>query len=101
MAPKKGSVKGDKKTTKRAKKDKSAPKRAKSAFLFFSIERRKVLVEAKPELQSKIAEVSKMLGIEWGKMNEGDKVNYEKSAKADKLRYEKEKAEYIKKNAQS
>eukprot|EP00922_Rhytidocystis_sp_ex-Travisia-forbesii_P019901 GHVS01029378.1.p4 GENE.GHVS01029378.1~~GHVS01029378.1.p4 ORF type:complete len:101 (+),score=22.81 GHVS01029378.1:214-516(+) len=100
MAPKKGSSKSDKKTTKRAKKDKSAPKRAKSAFLFFSIERRKELVEEKPELQSKIAEVSKMLGVEWGKMNDGDKERYEKSAKGDKLRYEKEKVEYAKKSAQ-
>eukprot|EP00922_Rhytidocystis_sp_ex-Travisia-forbesii_P019902 GHVS01029379.1.p4 GENE.GHVS01029379.1~~GHVS01029379.1.p4 ORF type:complete len:101 (+),score=25.23 GHVS01029379.1:205-507(+) len=96
MAPKKGSTKADKKTTKRAKKDKSAPKRAKSAFLFFSIERRKELVEAKPELQSKIAEVSKMLGVEWGKMTDVDKERHEKSAQGDKGRYEREMAEYKK-----
>lgn len=103
MPPKKsGSSSGDspgkttKKTGKRSKKDKSAPKRPRSAFLCFSIERRQELVKEKPELTSKVAEASKVIGAEWAKLNGTQRQPYTKMAQQDKQRYEKEMQEYEK-----
>ncbi|VDO41603.1 unnamed protein product [Onchocerca flexuosa] len=62
--------------------DPNAPKRAKSAYMFWLSENRSRI--AKPGMS--VIDVSKAAGIEWGKIK--DKSKYEKMASQDKQRYE-------------
>ncbi|KAK3610166.1 hypothetical protein CHS0354_039950, partial [Potamilus streckersoni] len=66
-------------------KDPRAPKRALSAFFFFSAEEREKVRKTNPNWT--VSEVAKELGFRWGKCT--DKSKYEVMARADKLRYEK------------
>ncbi|OZC06037.1 HMG box [Onchocerca flexuosa] len=68
-------------------KDPNAPKRAKSAYMFWLSENRSRI--AKPGMS--VIDVSKAAGIEWGKIK--DKSKYEKMASQDKQRYEAEMGE--------
>ena len=81
---------------KKEKKDANAPKRALSPFLYYTLERRPELKKEKPELSHK--ELLSEMGVEWNKMNDGDKKKYVQKADEDKKRYEKEKAAYDAKN---
>ncbi|VDK65287.1 unnamed protein product [Onchocerca ochengi] len=63
-------------------KDPNAPKRAKSAYMFWLSENRSRI--AKPGMS--VIDVSKAAGVEWGKIK--DKSKYEKMASQDKQRYE-------------
>lgn len=77
---------------KRAKKDPNAPKRALSAFFFFSQMKR-------PEVQSahtewKVGQVAQELGRMWKALTEEEKKVYEKMAYDDKHRYEAEMKDY-------
>ena len=83
---------GDKGKKKRAKKEKDAPKRANSAFIYFSAEMRPALLAK----GLKITECAKELGVMWKATDEASRAKYEKLAKADKERYEREIAEYKK-----
>ena len=80
----------------RAKKDKNAPKRAISAFFFYNKERRPGLIKEQPKLNNK--EIISTLSKEWKALSDAQKKPYVQKAEADKARYEKEKAAYIKKN---
>jgi len=77
---------------KRAKKDPNAPKRALSAFFFFSQVKR-------PEVQAghtewKVGQVAQELGRMWKLLTEEEKKVYEKMAIDDKARYEVEMTDY-------
>lgn len=76
-----------KKRKRQTKKD--GPKKPLSGFMFFSQERRKSLKGEQPEL--KITEASVLIGAEWKKLSEVEKEPYQKLAKDDRERYEKDK----------
>ena len=88
-----------KKTRKpKKKKDKNAPKKNKSAYLFFCAEERPKIKEENPELNSK--EVTRELGVRWNafKNEESDSDRMEalkELAQEDKLRYEEEINNYV------
>ncbi|CAJ0580969.1 unnamed protein product, partial [Mesorhabditis spiculigera] len=77
---------------KRPKKDPNAPKRALSAFFFFSQERRPE-VQAK-HVEWKVMQVAQELGRMWKDMTLEDRDIYEQRAAADKERYAVEMQEY-------
>jgi len=88
-------------TSKKAKKDKkakkikdpNAPKRSKSAYMFFTQVERENVRRANPEM--KMTDISKKLGEMWKGLSDQDKKKYEDMAAQDKQRYETEKAQYL------
>ena len=82
---------------KRKKKDPNAPKKALTAFIFFSNDKRaEVTAELKaanPDIKG-VAEVGKKLGEMWKLLSDDDKEPYNKQAEADKERYAKEMENY-------
>jgi len=86
-APKKG-----KGTKRKAKKEKKGPKRALSAYMFFCKAKRSDTKESNPK--ASFAEIGKMLGDQWQKMDEDEKKPFAKQNEKDKERYAKEKAEF-------
>ncbi|KFM26159.1 FACT complex subunit SSRP1 [Auxenochlorella protothecoides] len=76
----------------RKKKDKNAPKRGMSAFMFFSQDQRESVKADNPGIA--FGEVGKVLGQRWKELSEADKKPYEEKAAKDKERYEKEKSSY-------
>lgn len=87
----------EKKRTTRKKKDPDAPKRSLSAYMFFANENRDIVRAENPGIS--FGQVGKLLGEKWKALTPEDKIPYENKAETDKKRYEKEKAEYAKKNA--
>lgn len=82
------------------KKDPNAPKRAKSAYLFFCNEQREKVKSDLGE-ESKATDVTRELGVRWNALKNSDKavdkktlVKYEKAATEDKARYDSEKKSY-------
>lgn len=74
-------------------KDENAPKRAKTAYIFFCQERRAKLVKKHPD--KKTTEITKMLSEEWEKTKKAKKTKkYEKMAESDRERYQSEKESY-------
>lgn len=88
----------EKRKASRKKKDPDAPKRALSAYMFFANENRDIVRAENPGIT--FGQVGKLLGEKWKALTADEKVPYETKAEADKKRYEKEKAEYAKKNGQ-
>ncbi|ODV81707.1 Non-histone chromosomal protein 6 [Suhomyces tanzawaensis NRRL Y-17324] len=86
----------EKRKTTRKKKDPDAPKRSLSAYMFFANETRDIVRAENPGVS--FGQVGKLLGERWKKLTADEKVPYETKADADKKRYEKEKAEYVKRN---
>lgn len=84
----------EKKKTTRRKKDPNAPKRSLSAYMFFANENRDIVRAENPGIS--FGQVGKLLGDRWKSLSADDKLPYETKAAADKKRYEKEKAEYAK-----
>ncbi|KAF5353237.1 hypothetical protein D9756_003684 [Leucocoprinus leucothites] len=76
----------------KAKKDPKAPKRALSAYMFFSQDWRERIKAENPD--AGFGEVGKLLGAKWKEMDEDEKKPYVEQASADKTRAEKEKADY-------
>lgn len=92
--------------------DPNAPKRGLSAYMFFANEQRDNVREENPGISfgtphlaplslsdllltpSAIGQVGKVLGERWKALNEKQRLPYETKAKADKERYENEKASY-------
>ena len=74
------------------KKDAKAPKRAMTAFIFYTMNRRPILKKERPELDNK--QIVSEMGSEWNKLKEKEKKKYIDMAIEDKKRYEKEKAAY-------
>ena len=82
----------DEPAKKKSKKDPNAPKRAQSAYLYFSTTNRDRIKEANPDAD--FGEINKMLGAEWKRMDSDDKAKYEAMAKQDKARYATEMKSY-------
>ncbi|KAG8525989.1 Non-histone chromosomal protein 6 [Bacidia gigantensis] len=74
------------------KKDPNAPKRGLSAYMFFANENRDSVREENPGIS--FGQVGKVLGERWKALSDKQRVPYEDKAKADKARYENEKASY-------
>jgi structure-specific recognition protein 1 len=83
------------KPAKKEKKDPNAPKRGLSAFMFFGNDMREKIKADNPGCS--FGEVGKFLGEAWSKVDAATKSKYEKKAADDKVRYEKAKAAYEKK----
>ena len=79
--------------TKRAKKDKNAPKRGISAFIFFGNEVRPKIKKQNPN--AKVTEIASIIGKLWGELSERDKVKFNRMADVDKARYRKEMETYV------
>jgi ABC-type transporter MlaC component len=77
---------------KRAKKDPDAPKRALSAFFFFSQVNRQEIQQGHPEW--KVGQVAQELGRQWKDLTPEEKKKYEDMAARDKERYESDMKEY-------
>ncbi|KAF2432839.1 hypothetical protein EJ08DRAFT_647932 [Tothia fuscella] len=90
--PKETKSRKAKNTTTKRKKDPNAPKRGLSAYMFFANDNRDKVREDNPGI--KFGEVGKMLGEKWKELTDKDKEPYDAKAKADKERYEREKAVY-------
>lgn len=92
MQEKVSKLKGSKKEKK--EKDKDAPKRGKTGYLFFCQEKRD---EAKNECgeDAKQSEIMKMLGEMWKELNDEEKEPYQEKAKEDKDRYNEEMKNYV------
>ncbi|KAL9602325.1 MAG: hypothetical protein Q9219_001891 [cf. Caloplaca sp. 3 TL-2023] len=74
------------------KKDPNAPKRGLSAYMFFANDNRESVREENPGIT--FGQVGKVLGEKWKALNSKQREPYEARAKADKDRYESEKATY-------
>jgi len=91
MGGKKEAKDQTKKATKKGKKkDPNAPKRSKSAYMFFCDDKRPDVKKKHPDL--KMTDVSKKLAELWKECH--DKKPFEAQAAKDKERYEKAKKEY-------
>lgn len=87
----------EKRKTIRKKKDPDAPKRSLSAYMFFANDNRDIVRAENPGIL--FGQVGKMLGEKWKALTSEEKVPYDTKAETDKKRYEREKAEYAKKQA--
>jgi len=76
------------KAAKKAKKDKLPFKRAKTAYIYFGMEKRPEIVAANPN--ASFGEIGKMVSVAWA--NLADKSKFVKLSDADKARYAKDKA---------
>lgn len=74
------------------KKDPNAPKRGLSAYMFFANDNRDTVREENPGIT--FGQVGKVLGEKWKALSSKQREPYETKAKADKQRYEDEKASY-------
>ncbi|KAF8488742.1 high mobility group box domain-containing protein [Gautieria morchelliformis] len=75
-----------------AKKGKDGPKRALSAYMFFSQDWRERIKSENPD--AGFGEVGKLLGAKWKELDDSEKKPYIEQAANDKQRAEREKAEY-------
>lgn len=73
---------------KKQKKKKEGPKKARSGYIFFQMERRSQIVADKPGLS--FGEVAKIMSAEWSSMSAEDKKKFESLALADQKRYKDE-----------
>lgn len=87
------------KDSKKAKKDKDAPKRAKSSFFYFVDAQREEIKKKNPDLKQPqiISEASKL----WAALDKDGKLPYEELAGKDKDRYKKAKDAYVPKKSES
>ncbi|KAJ6526594.1 high mobility group box domain-containing protein [Mycena vulgaris] len=76
----------------KAKKDPNAPKRALSAYMFFSQDWRERIKAENPE--AGFGEVGKLLGAKWKELDDEEKKPYVDQASKDKTRAEDEKLAY-------
>ncbi|OWZ05077.1 hypothetical protein PHMEG_00022902 [Phytophthora megakarya] len=84
---------GDHTRKPRKKKDKNAPKRALSAFMFFSNDIRDTVKKERPDLQ--FLEISSEIGRRWKQISDEERRPYDELAAADKRRYLEEKEDYV------
>lgn len=83
---------GPKQRKPRKKKDKDAPKKNLSGFMFFSNAERDRVKRDNPDI--KFTEIGKVLGEEWKTMGPEAKAKYEEMAARDKERYAKDMVAY-------
>ena len=78
-------------------KDPSAPKRFKSAFIFFTMDRHRILREKFEESRGRgdnTPDVAKLISEEWKALEPEERAKWDEKARLDKERYEVEKALY-------
>lgn len=75
---------------KRGQREEGAPKRALTAYIFFTNKHREETKKANPE--ASITDLSKLMGAKWKSLTDAEKEPYQKMAEKDKVRYKKEKA---------
>lgn len=90
---------GAKVNGKKKKKDPNAPKRATTAFMFYSTKMRPIIKEEKPDI--KFTEMGKLIGAKWRELSAEDKTEFEEMASEDKKRYSDEMAKYNEKKQAS
>merc|ERR1712176_545483 len=78
--------------TKKKKKDPNAPKRATSAFMFYSTKMRPIIKREKPDI--KFTEMGKPIGEKWRELGPENKKECEAMANEDKERSNDEMAKY-------
>jgi len=76
----------------RRKRDEGKPKRGLTAYMLFCQEKRPEIKEKNPN--SSFGELGKLLGEAWKECNGEDKSRFEEAAAKDKIRYQKELADY-------
>jgi high mobility group protein B2 len=77
---------------KRAKKHPDAPKRASSAFLFYSQVMRSRIKSENPDMKN--TDISKQLGEAWSKATESQKAPFVEKEREDRARYKREMEEW-------
>lgn len=77
----------------RRKKDPNAPKRAMSAFMFYSNDIRSTVKEECPELP--FLQIASEIGRRWKLLTDTEKIPYQEMADKDKARYEDQKKDYV------
>lgn len=80
----------DDKPAGKKKKDPSAPKKPRSAYIFFCEDMRETVKKENPDLSGK--DILRELGARWKTLTAEDKEQYEEQNKKDKVRYENEKS---------
>ncbi|KAK1231277.1 Non-histone chromosomal protein 6 [Marasmius sp. AFHP31] len=90
-AKRKAAVKAEK-APRKTKKDPNAPKRALSAYMFFSQDWRERIKAENPD--ASFGEVGKLLGAKWKELDDEEKKPYIEQAAKDKERAENEKNDY-------
>jgi hypothetical protein len=83
-------TKDAKKKQRRKKKDPNAPRRPKSAYMFFMMENRADIIARNNLDKKKITEVGKAVGAAWRQMSDKDKKSYQSKSNTDKARYKKD-----------
>ncbi|VDB96025.1 unnamed protein product [Peniophora sp. CBMAI 1063] len=78
--------------TGRRKKDRNAPRRGLSAYMFFSQDHREQMKRDHPE--ASFGELGNLLGEKWRSLNDEERNPYLRTAEQDKARYERELREY-------
>ena len=74
-------------------KDPNGPKRGKSSYIFFCVDKRQEVIDANPDMSAK--DIIKELGRVWREdTSEEEKMKYHEQSTTDKLRYEEEMADY-------
>lgn len=68
----------------------SKVKRPMNAYMLFSKEKRTEIIQQKPELKSKVAEVAKLIGNHWKEMTNEQKDKYVKMSEENKKIYKSE-----------
>lgn len=88
------------KNTKAKRKDKNAPKRPRSSYIYFHSdpEVRKRIKEEHPNAAG--TEITSLISKEFKKLQEKDKQYYDNKAKDDKIRYAREMTEYSQSDAE-
>ena len=74
-------------------KDPNAPKRGKSSYIFFCVDKRQTVIDANPGMAAK--EIIQELGNMWRNLGEKEKQRYVDQSVKDKKRYEKEMESYV------
>ncbi|KAJ2000556.1 Non-histone chromosomal protein 6 [Coemansia thaxteri] len=86
-------VEKEPKTKRGKKKDKTGPKRALSAYMFFSKDMRKTVQEENPDVS--FGQIGRLLGDRWKGLNETEKAPYNARSEEDKQRFAREKANHV------
>lgn len=75
------------------KAKKGQPKKARSAYLFYTMEKRNDFKNANPD--KTFGDLTKLVADDWGKLNAAQKKKYEKLAEEDRARYDQEMSNYV------
>ncbi|KAJ2328872.1 Non-histone chromosomal protein 6 [Coemansia sp. RSA 2681] len=86
-------VEKESKTKRGKKKAKAGPKRALSAYMFFSKDQRQAVKDEFPDVS--FGQIGKILGDKWKSLSDAAKAPYNAQCENDKVRYANEKANFV------